>query len=130
MCVVYVRQCYKLQVHKIMQKIKEITFFVDKNKKNHVTAWLDKLDVKTRSRINLRLVRLEHGAYGDYKNLGNNLWELRFFFAKGYRLYFTEHKNKIIVLLCAGNKDTQKKDIKLAKDLLEEFKSEAYYAKT
>ena len=59
---------------------------------------MDKLDVKTRSRINLRLVRLEYGAYSDHKNLGNKLWELRFFFARGYRIYFTEHENKIIIL--------------------------------
>lgn len=112
-----------------MQKIKEVKFFVDKNQKNHVANWLNKLDVKTRSRINLRLVRLEYGSYGDYKSLANKLYELRFFFANGYRIYFTEHNNKIIILLCAGVKDTQKKDIKLAKDLLEEFKSKVQNAK-
>lgn len=85
---------------------------------------MKKLDVKTRSRINLRLVRLEYGSYGDYKSVAKKLYELRFFFANGYRIYFTEHNNKIIVLLCAGSKDTQQKDIKLAKDLLEEFQSE------
>ena len=109
-----------------MQKIKRIKFFVDKNQKNYVASWLNKLDVKTRSRIHLRLVRLEHG---DYKSLGNQLYELRFFFAKGYRIYFTEYNNKIIILLCAGNKDNQKRDIKLAKSLLEELRNEVENAK-
>ena len=113
-----------------MQKIKEVRFFVDKNQKNHVASWLNKLDPKTRSRINLRLVRLEYDSYGDYKSLGNKLFELRFFFAKGYRVYFVEHNNKIIVLLCAGNQDTQDKDIRLAKNLFEEFKSEVQDAKS
>ena len=113
-----------------MQKIKEVLFFIDKNQKNYVLTWLSKLDAKTRSRINLRLARLEYGSYGDYKSLGNKLYELRFFFANGYRIYFTEHNNKIIIMLCAGTKDTQKKDIKLAKDLLEEFKNEDKNAKT
>lgn len=113
-----------------MQKIKEVKFFIDKNQKNHVASWLNKLDVKTRSRINLRLVRLEYGSYGDYKSLGNKLFELRFFFANGYRVYFVKHNNKIIVLLCAGSKDTQNKDIILAKDLLEEFKKEVRNAKS
>jgi len=113
-----------------MQKIKEVRFFVDKNEKNRTTNWLNKLDVQTRARINLRLARLEYGSYGDYKSLGNKLYELRFFFASGYRIYFTEQNNKIIIILCAGSKDTQKKDIKLAKDLLEEFKSEEENAKT
>jgi putative addiction module killer protein len=112
-----------------MQKIKRIKFFIDKNQKNYVASWLNKLDVKTRSRIHLRLVRLEHGAYGDYKSLGNQLYELRFFFAKGYRIYFTEYNNKIIILLCAGNKDNQKRDIKLAKSLLKELRNEVENAK-
>jgi putative addiction module killer protein len=113
-----------------MQKIKEVKFFVDKNQRNHVIDWLNKLDVKTRTRINLRFVRLEYGSYGDYKSLGNKLYELRFFFANGYRVYFTEQNNKIIIILCAGNKDTQKKDIKLAKILLEELKTKVQHAKT
>jgi putative addiction module killer protein len=113
-----------------MQKIKEVRFFVDKNQKNYVADWLNNLDLKTKARINLRLVRLQYGAYGDYKSLGNKLYELRFFFASGYRVYFTEHDNKIIIILCAGDKDTQKKDIKLAKDLLTELKIEVQNAKT
>ncbi|WPY01602.1 Type II toxin-antitoxin system RelE/ParE family toxin (plasmid) [Candidatus Trichorickettsia mobilis] len=113
-----------------MQKIKEVKFFVSNNQKNHIASWLNKLDVKTRSRINLRLVRLEYGAYGDYKSLGDKLFELRFFFANGYRVYFTEHGNKVIILLCAGNKDSQNKDIVLARNLLEEFKSGVQNAKS
>ncbi|MDP4708433.1 MAG: type II toxin-antitoxin system RelE/ParE family toxin [Rickettsiaceae bacterium] len=113
-----------------MHKIKEVQFFVDKNENNHVAKWLKKLDVKTRARINLRLVRLEYGSYGDYKSIAKKLYELRFFFANGYRIYFTEHNDKIIILLCEGSKDTQHKDIKLAKDLLEEFKNEVKDEKT
>ncbi len=113
-----------------MQKIKEVKFFVSNNQKNHIASWLNKLDIKTRSRINLRLLRLEYGAYGDYKSLGDKLFELRFFFANGYRVYFTEHDNKVIILLCAGNKDTQNKDIALARNLLEEFKSGVQNAKS
>jgi len=45
-------------------------------------------------------------------------------------VYFVEHSNKIIILLCAGNKDTQNKDIALARDLLEEFKSGVQNAKS
>jgi putative addiction module killer protein len=107
-----------------MEKTKEAKLFVDKNGKNYVRVWLEKLDNKTRARINLRIVRLEYGAYGDCKSLGNKLYELRFFFAKGYRIYFIEQDSQIIVLLCAGDKDTQKKDIKLAKILLEKYINE------
>lgn len=107
-----------------MQKTKRLIFHLDKNNKNHVADWLIKLDEKTRARINIRLTRLEYGFYGDHKSLANRLYELRFFFAKGYRIYFTENNDDIIILLCAGSKDTQRKDIKLAMYLLKELKSE------
>ena len=106
-----------------MKKVKEVIFYTDISQNTPIEDWLDKLDLKTKSRIGLRLIRLEYGHYGDYKSLGNKLYELRIFFGKGYRVYFTEKDNKIIVLLCGGNKDSQEKDIKLAKSLLNELKT-------
>ncbi|HJD65556.1 MAG TPA: type II toxin-antitoxin system RelE/ParE family toxin [Rickettsia endosymbiont of Bembidion nr. Transversale] len=49
------------------------------------------------------------------------LYELRFFFSRGYRIYFTEKNNEIILLLNAGDKDTQSKDIKKALEIMEEI---------
>lgn len=105
-----------------MEKKKEVVFYLDRNKNNHVANWLNKLNNKAKARISIRLDRLEYGFYGDYKSLANQLYELRFFFDKGYRIYFTEHNDNIIILLCAGNKDTQRKDVKLAVSLLKELK--------
>jgi len=59
-------------------EINAVRFFVDKNQKNRTTNWLNKLDIQTRSSINLRLARLEYGSYGDYKSLGSKLYKLRF----------------------------------------------------
>lgn len=101
-----------------MKEEKEIHFFVSVNGKCYIKEWLEKLDVQTRAKINVRLVRLKYGAYGDYKRLDSKLSELRFFFAKGYRIYFTEQNNKIILLLNAGDKSSQNKDIKKARTLL------------
>ena len=102
-----------------MKEEKEIQFFVSANGKCYIKEWLKKLDIQTRAKINVRLVRLKYGAYGDYKRLDNKLSELRFFFAKGYRIYFTEYDNKIILLLNAGDKSSQNRDIKTAKMLLD-----------
>lgn len=104
-----------------MKKIKELQFFVAKSGKCYIKEWLRKLDIQTRARINTRLVRLEYGAYGDYKNVKGNLYELRFFFGKGYRIYFTEKDQKIVLLLNAGDKDTQDHDIKRAQEILEDL---------
>ncbi len=97
---------------------KEIQFFVSENGKCYIKEWLNKLDIQTRAKINVRLVRLSHGAYGDHKRLDSNLSELRFFFAKGYRIYFTEANDKLVLLLNAGDKGSQSKDIKKARMLL------------
>ncbi|QQV75757.1 hypothetical protein H6P87_01323 [Rickettsia tillamookensis] len=103
-----------------MQKTKQIQFFITKNGKSYIKDWLEKLETETHSRILNRLVRLEYGIYGDHKQIKRRLYELRFFFGKGYRIYFTEKDNKIILLLNAGNKDTQSKDIEKALEIIEE----------
>ena len=60
---------------------------------------------------------LKNGSI-NWKRLDSKLLELRFFFAKGYRIYFTERNNKIILLLNAGDKSSQDKDIQKARMLL------------
>ncbi len=105
-----------------MQKIKEVHFFVSDNGKCYIKEWLQKLDIQMRARINTRLVRLEHSIYGDYKHIEGSLYELRFFFGKGYRIYFIEDNTKVILLLNGGDKGTQSRDIKKAKELIKQLK--------
>jgi len=59
----------------------------------------------------MRLRRIEQGNYGDCKHIQNGLFELRFFFGPGYRIYFGEDGNTLVILLCGGDKSSQKKDI-------------------
>jgi putative addiction module killer protein len=51
---------------------------------------------------------------GDHKSVGKGVWEARFQFGPGYRIYFGKDGDRIILLLCAGDKGTQSKDIKKA----------------
>lgn len=97
--------------------MKEIIFFVYKNKVP-IQDWLASLDSSNRNRVLARLARLEENNYGDYKKLDDEIYELRFKFGSGYRIYFTEIDNVIILLLNAGDKSTQSKDIKKAKEYL------------
>lgn len=78
--------------------------------------WLDTLDGKTRERVLGRVARLKWGQFGDYKVLDGGLYELRLFFGPGYRVYFGEHRGRIILILSGGDKATQRKDIKAAKE--------------
>lgn len=96
-------------------EMKEIEFFKLDNNKEPVSDWLNSLDSVTRKRIYARLIRLEENNYGDCKNLGE-ISELRFKFGSGYRAYFSEVNDIIIILLNAGDKKTQSKDIEKAKE--------------
>lgn len=87
-------------------------------------TWLESLkDKSIRYRIKERLDRVALGNLGDYKVLSEGLVELRLHFGAGYRIYFAWEGSRIIVLLCAGDKSSQKRDIKKAasywKDYLE-----------
>lgn len=97
---------------------KTVIVYCDKNGKEPFTRWLNKIkDSTTRRRILTRLRRLEQGNYG--------VFELRLFFGPGYRIYFGEDGMRIIVLLCAGTKNTQNKDIKKALNYWKEYKNYA-----
>lgn len=65
-----------------------------------------------------RLSRLQGGFYGDFKAIDNEIKELRFKFGSGYRVYFHETNNTIILLLNGGDKSKQTKDIDKAKEYL------------
>lgn len=89
--------------------------------KEPFTEWLDSIrDKTTQSRIKKRMDRVEDGNMGDYKPLGANLYELRLDFGPGYRIYFsiyfTESDSKTILILCAGDKSSQTRDIERAKE--------------
>ena len=88
------------------------------------TEWLYGLrDIMGRKRILARVSRLQQGNYGDCEPVGEGVSELRLFFGPGYRVYFGEHDNAIVVLLCGGDKDSQSKDIQQAKAYWQEYLS-------
>jgi putative addiction module killer protein len=74
-------------------------------------------DKKVRAIIAARLYRLANGLAGDVQSVGEGISELRIHYGAGYRIYFKKVGKAIILLLCGGDKSTQKQDIKLAKEL-------------
>lgn len=95
--------------------LKKIEIYVTKSGKTPFIEWLEAFkDSSVRFRIKERLDRVALGNMGDHKYLGNGVSELRLDFGSGYRIYFGEENERIVLLLCAGDKSTQKKDIKRA----------------
>jgi putative addiction module killer protein len=89
------------------------------------TAWLDGLkDMRVRGAVVERVKRLSFGLLGDFKAVGDGVIELRIDFGAGWRLYYTQFGQQIVVLLAGGSKRTQKKDIQRSKALAASLKSE------
>jgi putative addiction module killer protein len=86
------------------------------------TDWIDRLkDGVARIRIALRVDRLEEGNPGDSRSVGSGIVEMKINFGPGYRVYYTQRGDEIILLLCGGDKSTQSKDIARAKLLLAQY---------
>jgi putative addiction module killer protein len=101
----------------------EIKIFETKDGKKPFLIWIKSLkNLKTVTRIETRLDRIAEGNFGDYKSLGENLFELRLAFGSGYRIYYTIKDNEIVILLAGGDKSTQPKDIEKAYKYLQEYK--------
>ena len=91
---------------------KTVQIYTDEAGYQPFAEWLDDLkDAGDRHRIIMRLRRIESGNLGDCKHISDGVYELRLFFGAGYRVYFGNDGDKIVIILCGGDKSTQKKDI-------------------
>ena len=82
------------------------------------SSWMEGLrDHRARAKIAARVDRLALGNLGDVEPVGEGVSELRLHYGPGYRIYFVRRGRALIVLLCGGDKSTQAKDIKKAKEL-------------
>jgi putative addiction module killer protein len=87
------------------------------------SEWLERLaDERAKARISVRIISAEKGNFGDCEPVGDGISEMRIHFGPGYRLYFTRRGEVIYLLLCGGDKSTQKRDIKRAKAMLAALK--------
>lgn len=106
-----------------MNSWKVVKIYQDNSGKEPYTIWIQSLkEQTTKARIQQRIRRIELGNFGDCKLLKQGVWELRLDFGSGYRIYYGEDGSKIVILLCAGNKKTQQKDIEKAIQYWTEYK--------
>ncbi|MEH2439437.1 type II toxin-antitoxin system RelE/ParE family toxin [Nostoc sp.] len=103
---------------------REIRNYLTVDGKNIFDEWLDSLrDRRAKAKIRARLDRVEDGNLGDCKSVGEGVFELRIDYGQGYRIYFGQEYITIIILLCGGDKSTQKEDIGKAQEYWKNYRS-------
>jgi putative addiction module killer protein len=101
---------------------KTLVDYVTSTGKCPIRDWLDEIDYALAVRIEARIQRVAHGNFGDAKSVGSGVTELRLMFGSGYRIYFAQRGEAIIVLLCGGDKKSQDHDIEKAINYWLDFK--------
>lgn len=96
---------------------------IEVRRTDEFARWLKRLkDSDAKSRINLRIRRIIlTGNLGDYKPVGDGVYELRVDYGPGYRVYFAQRGKEVLLLLVGGDKSSQQRDIKKAKELNEQY---------
>ncbi len=86
------------------------------------SRWMEDLkDSRARDRVLTRLRRFELENFGDVRPVGGGISEARIDYGPGYRLYFVRHADVVVVMLCGGDKSSQKRDIQAAKAMAKEL---------
>jgi putative addiction module killer protein len=84
--------------------------------------WHRKLrDRRAAARITSRIQRMVNDYFGDVKSIGDGVSEMRIEYGPGYRIYYTRRGRTVYVLLCGGDKSTQSRDIRIARQLAKEI---------
>lgn len=101
--------------------------YINPNGRKPFEEWLDSLrDKKDQAIVLERLNRVRLGNFGDCRHLGEGIYELRINYGPGYRIYFGDLDNEIVILLCGGAKRTQRRDIERAREHWRELRNRAY----
>ena len=95
---------------------------LDRNGRSPFGIWFDGLNYEAAAKITVALARLEAGQHSNVKFIGSGVSEYKIDFGPGYRIYFGNDGNKLIILLCGGDKKTQSKDIEKAKKYWQDYK--------
>ena len=101
----------------------KIIFYRTPSGKEPFTEWLNSLkSARVTALIHTRIGRVRLGNFGDYKSVGRGVYELRIHISPGYRVYFGQVENEIVLLLCGGTKGNQRKDILKAHEYFNDYK--------
>lgn len=103
--------------------VRRIEYYETPDGKKPVSEWLDSLrDKRAQAKVQIRIDRVSLGNLGYCEPVGEGVMELKIDFGPGYRVYFGQVGAKLVILLCGGDKSTQKKDIKTAHEYWADYR--------
>ena len=103
-------------------KPRTIFYYVTPAGRSPFLEWLENLnDHRGRGFIRSRIKRLELGNPGMFRSLGEGLSELKIDFGPGYRIYFGQDGETLVILLCGGDKSTQSRDMGKAREFWKDY---------
>ena len=102
---------------------RELLEYVAESGRCPFADWINGLDRQSRALVRKRLNRLRLGNLGDARSVGDGVKELRIHVGPGYRVYFGEDGETLVVLLCGGDKGSQDDDISRAKRYWADYRS-------
>lgn len=86
------------------------------------TKWFNKLNAIAAAKVSTALYRMELGNYSNVKSIGEGVFEYKIDFGPGYRVYFGQDGEELVILVGGGSKKQQDKDIKMAKQYWQKYK--------
>ena len=99
-----------------------VEIYQNKQGRRPFEAWVNRLrDQRAQTAVENRIRRFSLGNLGDYKPIGEGICELRIDIGPGYRVYFRRIGQTIILLLCGGDKRSQRRDIERAKQFWNDY---------
>ena len=105
---------------------KDVQLYVTEEGKSPFEDWLEGLrDRKARAAIDARIARLGLGLVGQVREVDRGVHELKVDIGQGYRVYFGNVSNVVVLLLSGGDKRTQKADIKRAREFWSDYQERA-----
>ena len=100
----------------------EIRYYVASDGQQPFAAWFADLEAAARAKVTRAIVRLEQGNFSNVKSVGEGVFEYRINFGPGYRVYFGQDGQTLVILLTGGTKKRQQRDIDAAHTYWQDYK--------
>lgn len=100
----------------------EIRYYVAAGGLQPFAEWFAELEAVPRAKVARAIVRLEQGNFSNVKSVGEGVFEFRIDFGPGYRVYFGQDGEALVILLTGGTKKRQQRDIAAAHEYWQDYK--------